>query len=233
MDISPIYSSEYIYHILSNEILNLNIKPGQSISENELCERFSVSRTPVRTALQRLHAAGLVNIIPYKGSVVTLLNMDDINQMIYMRVAIESMVIRDFMDLCTPILQEKLRYIIRKQTVIIDDECEISKFYEMDSQLHEVWFKVTKKERLWKLIQKSQVNYTRFRMLDIVAVQNFKQIIEEHTQLFDIICEKDAAAVEPLIHKHLYGGINRLGNRIHTEFKDYFQPMEQSIFLIG
>jgi len=230
MENSPIYSSEYIYHILSDEILNLGIKPGQTISENELCDRFSVSRTPVRTALQRLHSAGLVDVIPYKGSVVTLLNLDDISQMIYMRVAIESKVIRDFMELCTPILEEKLRYIIRKQTVIIEDECEISKFYQMDSQLHEVWFKVTKKERLWEQIQKSQVNYTRFRMLDIVAVQNFKEIIEEHTQLFNIICQKDTAAVEPLIHKHMYGGINRLGNRINTEFKDYFQPIEEPMF---
>jgi len=225
-----IYSGEYIYRTLSNDILSLALKPGQNISENELCERFSVSRTPVRTALQQLQATGLVNVIPYKGSVVTLLNFDDIQQMIYMRVAVESKVIRDFMSLCTPILEEKLRYIIRKQTVLIADEFEINKFYEMDSQLHGVWFKVTKKERLWKMIQKSQVNYTRFRMLDIVAAQNFKEIIQEHEELFDIICRKDGAAVEPLIHRHLNGGINRLGDRIHTEFKDYFYHDEESIF---
>jgi len=139
-------------------------------------------------------------------------------------------VIRDFMELCTPILEEKIRYIIRKQTVLIADPFETSKFYAMDSQLHEIWFKVTERERLWKLIQKSQVNYTRFRMLDIVAVQSFKQIIQEHTELFEIICRKDTAAVEPLINKHLYGGINRLGDRINTEFKDYFQQNEEFKF---
>lgn len=230
MEDSTIHSSEYIYRTLCGDILSLALKPGQNISENELCDRFSVSRTPVRTALQRLHQSGLVNVIPYRGSVVTLLNFDDIQQMIYMRVAVESKVIRDFMDLCTPILKEKLRYIVRKQTVLIADEFEISKFYEMDSQFHNIWFKTTNKERLWKLIQKSQVNYTRFRMLDIVAVQNFKVIIQEHEELFDIICRKDAEAVEPLMQEHLYGGINRLGDRINTEFRDYFQQDDEPIF---
>lgn len=217
------HSSEDIYRILRDKILSLELKPGQSISENELCEYFSVSRTPIRTAMQRLQSTGLVKVVPYKGSVVTLLNFDDIQQMIYMRVAIESMVIRDFIDLCTPILEEKLRYIIRKQTVLIQGEFETDQFYEMDSQFHEIWFKETNKLRLWGLIQRSQVNYTRFRMLDIIAVHNFDQIISEHTELFDIIHRKDPAAVESLVNRHLYGGISRLGDRIRTEFNDYFQ----------
>lgn len=220
----PVNSSEYIYRCLKDEIINLTLKPGRPISENELCERFSVSRTPIRSVLQRLSNAGLVNVIPYKGSFVTLLNFDDIQQMIYMRIAVENAVIRDFMDLCTPIIEEKLKYMIRKQIVLIeDDSFEISRFYALDSQFHELWFKGTKREKLWRLIQKSQVNYTRFRMLDIVAVHNYKVIIEEHEALFDLIHEKRPDGVEPLIRKHLNGGIYRLGERIHTEFKDYFQ----------
>lgn len=225
MDSIPVNSSEYIYRCLMDEIINLVLKPGQSISENELCERFSVSRTPVRSVLQRLSGAGLVTVIPYKGSFVSLLNFDDIQQMIYMRVAVESAVIRDFMSLCTPIIEEKLRYIIRKQIVLVEDSnYENSRFYELDSQFHEVWFKVTKLDKLWGMIQKSQVNYTRFRMLDIVALQNIKAIIKEHEALFNIIQNKNADEVEPLIRQHLYGGIHRLGERIHTEFRDYFQP---------
>jgi DNA-binding GntR family transcriptional regulator len=93
----------------------------------------------------------------------------------------------------------------------------------MDSQLHEVWYKETGKQRLWKLIQQFQVNYTRFRMLDIVAVHNFDQIISEHVELFEVIHQKDRSSVTPLVQKHLYGGINRLGGRIQTEFGGFFQ----------
>lgn len=221
----PVNSSEYIYRCLQKEIIDLTLKPGEPISEHGLCERFSVSRTPVRSVLQRLGNAGLVDVVPYKGSFVTLLDFDDIEQMIYMRIAVESAVIRDFIPMCTPFLEEKLRYIIRKQIVLIQNKpLDLTRFYDLDSQFHVFWFKAAKKQKLWELIQKSQVNYTRFRMLDIVAVHNLRQIIQEHEVLFDIIHDRRADEVEPLIRKHLMGGINRLGERIHTEFGAYFKP---------
>ena len=220
-----INSSEYIYRCLEKEILNLVLKPGQSISENKLCERFSVSRTPVRSVLQHLSNAGLVKVVPYKGSFVTLLDYDDIQQMIYMRIAVESSVIRDFIGICTPIAEEKLRYIIRKQIVLSQEEnLDMSSFYELDSQLQEVWFKATKLQKLWSRIQKSQVNYMRFRMLDITATQNLNTIIKEHEALFNLIHEKRPDEVGPLIKKHLNGGIIRLSECMHTVFQDYFQP---------
>ena len=45
---------EDIYQTLEYEIVTLKIKPGETISENQLCKRFGISRTPVRAALQRL-----------------------------------------------------------------------------------------------------------------------------------------------------------------------------------
>ena len=47
-------SVDEIYQILEGEIVSLEIKPGEMLSENTLCKRFSISRTPVRSALQRL-----------------------------------------------------------------------------------------------------------------------------------------------------------------------------------
>lgn len=216
------YNSESIYLQLKHEILNLTLKPGQTLSENELCARFSVSRTPIRTALQRLQAEGLMKVIPYKGSVVTLLDFDEIKQNIYMRTAIESAVLRDFLPLCTPLLQEKIHYQIRKQSVLIAGSFSPQQFYNMDSGMHEIWFRVTDKMLLWQMIQKAQTGYTRFRMLDIVEERSFAKIIEEHRTLFELICRKDMPGIEPLMKKHLNGGINRLGERIGTEFADYF-----------
>lgn len=79
---------EYVFETLKKEILELELKPGQSISENELCSRFDVSRTPVREALRRLQEQGFVHTVPYSGTCVTRLNLENIRQMIYMRVEI-------------------------------------------------------------------------------------------------------------------------------------------------
>lgn len=216
-------NSENIYEILQNEILNLTLKPGQSISENELCERFGVSRTPIRTTLARLQTEGLINVIPYKSSTVSLLSFDDIVQMIYLRVAVEIAVLHDFIDISTPMLEEKIRYIIRKQAVLIGGEFEPSDFFVLDSRLHEIWFKAVKREKLWEMIQRSQINYTRFRMLDITASQHFDEIIKEHENIFDLILKKDKEGIKLIIYNHLNGGISRLCEQTQTECSRYFE----------
>lgn len=58
---------EDIYQTLEYEIVTLKIKPGETISENQLCKRFGISRTPVRAALQRLEQNGFVQIIPARA----------------------------------------------------------------------------------------------------------------------------------------------------------------------
>ena len=67
---------EDIYQTLEYEIVTLKIKPGETISENQLCKRFGISRTPVRAALQRLEQNGFVQIIPCKGTIVTPIDLD-------------------------------------------------------------------------------------------------------------------------------------------------------------
>ena len=139
-----------------------------------------------------------------------------------MRTAVEAEVLRDFLPLCTPMLEEKIRYQIRKQMALVQGEFELTQFYEMDSHLHAIWFHETGKEKLWELVQRAQIHYTRFRILDIAENRNFPTIIEEHRELLRIIRERRADEVAPLVHRHLYGSIGRLAEKVQTEFREYF-----------
>ena len=69
-----------IFDVLRDEILSLDLAPGQLIDEASLAERFDVSRSPVREALVRLGSEGLVNTIPNKGTVVAGLNVEELPQ---------------------------------------------------------------------------------------------------------------------------------------------------------
>lgn len=66
-----------VFERLRDEILSMQLRPGQLIDESNLAERFKVSRSPVREALVRLAAEGLVQTVPNKGTVVTPLNLDE------------------------------------------------------------------------------------------------------------------------------------------------------------
>lgn len=221
------YTSDEIYQILEKEIIDLDIKPGQALSENTLCNRFSVSRTPIRSVLQRLQLNGLVTITPYKGTVVTLLDFDIINQIIYQRIAVETMVLRDFVNSCGPMDIEHIRHNINTMHALLaQPSFEINVFYQIDSLLHEIWFRSTRKMYLWECFQKAQCHYSRFRMLDIVEAKNFSEILHEHEEILALVENKNIDAIEPLMKKHLYGGITRLGQLIFTDFKNYFVPTD-------
>ena len=66
--------TDELYHILEDEICALKILPGEALSENQLCKRFGVSRTPIRSVLQRLEQNRFVQIIPCKGTIVTAID---------------------------------------------------------------------------------------------------------------------------------------------------------------
>lgn len=214
--------SEDVYKSLEKDILNLIIKPGQILTEQEICEKYNISRTPSRDVLQRLKNAGLVFTIPYKANYVSLLDMDSIRQFIYMRIAIETSVIKDAIKILDDNLVAMLEKNLNQQEALLKSDFTADEFYEIDGNFHKIWFSATDKLIVWEQIQKLQVHYTRFRMLDIVAVKNFQAIYEDHRKLVDIIKNKNNEAVEKFVNEHLNSGIVRLGDKIRTEFADYF-----------
>lgn len=215
---------ELVYENLKNAILDLELKPGQLLKETEICERFGVSRTPVRDAIHLLQEQGFVKTVPYQGVYVTLLSLNHIKQMIYMRVAVETMVIREFMEIATPMMLEDIRYLIRKQeAVIMEKNFKPEQFYRMDAKMHAAWFTATKRKVLWDMLQEQQLNYTRFRMLDFITETDFPRIIKEHQNLFELIEKKDVPGAEVALKEHLYYSMKRMRYQIDTEYKDYFE----------
>lgn len=68
---------KFVYDMLRDEIIDLALPPGKAIDEIALAERFSMSRTPIREALVRLAAEGLVTTLPNRSTVVS--NIDFLN----------------------------------------------------------------------------------------------------------------------------------------------------------
>lgn len=223
---------EQIYQILEQEILRFVHKPGELLSEHYLCERFSISRTPVRSILQRLQENGLVQILPRKGSIVTRLDYDIINQFIYERVAVESMVLRDFILSCTPVDVERVRFSFSRLKALgqtyFDDPAhfDVDSFRTADLSMHEIWFRATNKRFLWAHLSGTQASYTRFCTLDIIEGSNVQDVLRDHEDILRLIDARDTSGIEALMHRHLYGGIRRMGALVFTKYADYFEPIE-------
>jgi DNA-binding GntR family transcriptional regulator len=82
-------ASDRAYTILRDEIIGWDLQPGTVVAEVEQSERLGMSRTPVREALARLAADGLVVALPGRGLVVTGISVDDIRELFELREALE------------------------------------------------------------------------------------------------------------------------------------------------
>ena len=225
------HSPDAIYKILEQEIAELRIRPGEMLSENSLCKRFGVSRTPIRSVLQRLEQNRFVKIVPCKGTLVTPIDLKIANELIYRRVAIECMVFRDFIRTAKPAQVEEVRYhleVLRQAGAERNEpDFDLNEFLRKDLDMHKLWFRATDKLFLWKELTDPQADYSRFIRLDILAGENVPDVIREHTRMMELIDGKNEADIEELMTRHLYGGVRRLGGKMFSpEYSSYFQPLE-------
>ncbi len=215
--------STVIFDGLKKDIMSLKIKPGEKISEAEVCERFSVTRPSVRNAFQRLQDLGLMEVVPYKGATATLISLSSVHQIIHMRTAVESWIIRDFIASDpSPFVLEELEHNLRMQKLHIQAEIPDEKeFYRLDSAMHQFWYDRTRCGSIWDWVQ-SNYNYERFRMLDFVGTQGYKNIVADHEKLLEIIREGKTECVVPILSRHLNAGLARMGNLIREDYRNYF-----------
>ncbi len=215
--------STTIFEELKKELVTLTIKPGEKISESEICDRFSVTRPSVRAAFQRLQDIGLMEVVPYKGATATRIRLSSVYQMIHLRTAVESWIIQDFISSRpSPFVIEELEHNLRVQKLhIAADPVEEKEFYRLDSALHQFWFDQMRCGEIWNMIQRD-INYERFRMLDFVGTLGYRDIVSDHEKLLDTIRGGDKDRVVPILSSHLNAGLARMGNLIREDYQNYF-----------
>lgn len=217
-------NASLVFETLKSDILQLCIKPGALISEQEVCKKFGVSRTPVRTAFQRLSDCGLLEIVPYKGARAALIDLSIVQQSIFMRSAIEEKVLKCYIDLYDEFSLCDVNSNLSKQKILLErNDFTSAQFYEIDGELHKIWFDRLGYTYLWNLIQNLDVHYTRFKILDLVDdASHFTEIVEEHKALVEAIENHNKEGAAAVIQKHLEGGVRRLQKEIGTKFASYF-----------
>lgn len=212
-----------IYEDLKKSILSLELVPGQFLSENEIAGKYNVSRTPVKSAFLRLMSEGYIEIYPQRGTYVTLLDLDRIKEIIFMRTVLETEVIMSVTGDLTHEVHEKIKENLAFQEKLVKSANIVPQdFYDLDSAFHGILFNFAGRPKLWDIIQEFQIYYTRFRMLDIVATKSFDKLFFEHIELYGAIKRDDRQKLAELLYTHLHGNLERLAPRLKGELKDYF-----------
>jgi len=214
-------SKKEIIAILKNEILNLEIKPGQIISEAMLTERFKLSRTPIRDILKQLSLEGYINIYPQKGSMVSYIDLESVEQIIYLRSSIEKTIIKELATNITLKGLHILNNILILQKDYVYENNQYEGFMELDDMFHKEIFKLAGHTFIWDIINQFNVHYERYRKLHLLKKDKLIGIYQEHELIITHIINKDMKNIEKIINHHIQADVN--SKFFQTNFNEYIK----------
>lgn len=214
---------EYGYRILKDNIMNLNLKPGQLLSETELSKTLNLSRTPIREILNRLKIEHLIEVKSQVGTYVSLIDKDLIKEAVFMRYTLEKeMLSQSCENISKDILIELEKNIFAQKLIADKSECDIE-FHKLDLEFHQLLFYAANKSNIWNSIQKISTHYNRMRLLsEMKAEKNI--VITQHEKYLEIIKNNKLETIDKTIKEHIIEPMNLWNNLIESygEIQDYF-----------
>ncbi len=123
------------YRLLEEQLVTLQLPPGVLIGERDLMDRAGIGRTPVREAIQKLSAEGLLQILPRKGLMVSPLRRSDLRQIIEARRVLERLMVIKAAERATSDQRQALR-VLAAHLETADDN--LNGFFRLDRRLDEL-----------------------------------------------------------------------------------------------
>jgi len=197
--------ADEIYDDLRQLIVMLELVPNMTLSEKDLCERFGVSRTPVREALLRLAEHGLVTIAPQHGTFVSGIDPRAVRQSHFLRVNLEIPVAlrlcaQDDVDLSRP------RQLVAQQRGLAEHN-EFAAFMPLDDAFHESLFQLADLGEVWNVIHRRKAHLDRIRFLQAPQPGKLTTLVHEHEAILEAIAHGDQQQAEKVLRVHVSGAI--------------------------
>ncbi|NLL30667.1 MAG: GntR family transcriptional regulator [Clostridiales bacterium] len=192
----------YAYRVIKNNIMILNLKPGDLINESELASSLNLSRTPIREVLMKLKAEKLIQVRPQVGTYVAHIDWNLIKEALFMRYNLEKEVLK---EACINFKEENLLEMeknIYMQKMLVKKKDALLEFHELDNEFHKLLFQGVNKENVWEAISTISTHYKRIRLIE-QKENNNNAIVEHHQAYIDMIKNKEKDKIEELILEHL------------------------------
>lgn len=191
---------DYALRIVRDNIINMEIKPGSLIGEQEIANTLNLSRTPIHEAFLELSKSKIIEIFPQKGCFVSYIEPELINESRFLRKCIESAVLEEACDVASADDINELEEIIHLQEFYNDKNKE--KFLELDNEFHKVFYRICNKMQCYYMVSLMSLHFDRVRSLSLHAVKDHK-IIEDHKSILYAVKKKDKTAVRNSFMKHM------------------------------
>lgn len=213
--------SNEIRATLQEEIESGKLLPGSPLDERALAERFLVSRTPVREALQQLAARDLVRIAPRQGVSVARLSISQV------RAIMES--VGELESLCAKLAARRVDDELRQRLDLAIQRCQDSAvqggsddYAAANVFFHETIYQGSHNPYLADLIRNARRQIRRYRIRDFHTKAQISKSLQEHLKVARAIQEGDEALAADAMLLHVPSG--------STGFSEFLARMPMSFF---
>lgn len=200
-------SSEIILKHLREAIIKGELAEDEPIRQDELARTFNVSKIPVREALKRLEAEGLVEFYRNRGAVVTRLSDLELAQICEVRVLLEVQIIQQAIPHLTETHFARAEKILNQFMV----DQDTARWAELNWAFHACLYEAAQRPFLFGMIRSIYDKIERYLRLQIEESENGKKIADdEHREILQACRDGDVQLVGRLMEQHIHQVCDKL-----------------------
>lgn len=191
-----------LYAELQSDILSGAIPNSSKLTEQAICKKYNVSRTPVREAFRQLEADGLIENIPNRGAFVTGLTRRDISDLFDLRALFEVQAVEWAIKRMTSEDIDKLAETVEfMEFYTLKDD--VDKVLTFNSQFHNIIYAGTGNRMIQKTLAIYQTYLKHSAPAKTYTGDYLKTILEEHKAIFEAFESKNPAAGRKAMEYHM------------------------------
>jgi DNA-binding GntR family transcriptional regulator len=191
-----------VFESLKQAIVQLQLQPGNPLSEAEVARQLGVSRQPVREAFIKLSEIGFVDIRPQRGTFVKMISLRDVQNLRFIREAIEVAVVRKAAAEADAEAIADLKAIVARQRTAARSGDHVG-FLRLDEIFHEAIAESADCEHAWHMLESLKAQMDRVRYLSMPNATPMSRLIAHHNAIVDAIAARDPDAAEAAMRGHL------------------------------
>lgn len=216
-------SVDDVFDTLHEQIVTLELKPGDRISEAEIAAQFGVSRQPVRDAFSRLANLDLLLIRPQRATEVRRFSMRQIEKSRFIRSSIEKEVLRRAANLCDTKGESQLNAAIAEQEAAVAAK-NVERFGQLDYEFHKILCAIAQVDYAFEVILREKAKVDRLCMLGIEKEQRIPELLTDHIEIAKAVISHDPEAAITVGIKHL-SRLDATIERITETNANYFETL--------
>lgn len=194
--------NQQIYRYLRKDIVTCVIHPGSLLSEKEVSARFNVSRQPVREAFIKLAEAGLVQVLPQRGTFVRKISAQRVADGRFIREAVEIAVVRRAALEIGPAGLMALEHNLQLQRLAAERH-DSQAFLALDDEFHRLIAEGIDCLLAWETVENIKATLDRVRFLTLSEVSPPENLIHQHEEIYQALKAQDADGAEAAMRRHL------------------------------